>query len=637
MGSSGNMSALLLGLAGLACLLSSTGSRAENVSVSVPGRLAPYHASLKPPARMLADPKLDRVIWSQADVVRWGELNTAPLIQEDNDREHMVGVPLRVGVPRSTPHGLLSSQTAGRWIQGPDGSMLWTLELESPGAKSIRINFSRFQLPEGGRVVITGDGNNPTYAYHGDGPIGKGHFLSHTIYGESVYVEYQPPPGQSAVAVIEIDEIVHAYRDTAGSQSFSLALPCEEDVTCYTVDAIAQAAVGRMYFGNGYTCSGALLNDVDTNTSAGYFLTANHCLNTQALVDTLEITWLYETDSCGGSTTWSSTSLGGTLLATSDYYYGTDFTFLRLADDPQEGQGFAAWTSASPTGPVVGIHHPQGEWKRVSFGTLTTSDPVCAPDLPLERYWYLSWEDGITESGSSGSPLFNSNWEVVGQLFGSCYYPQNPPGCDTRDLYNTAYGKFAISFNQFTNYLALDIAPDDEYEDNDELGQAVSISNDTHSMRLVDFDDFFQFTTCESDWVSVTATFDTADMDLDLRLLTTGGSVMVASTGSTGTETVSAMLPAGDYIIHAVKEHGWGGDYTLHVDVPNNYGDVTHDGALNVFDLFCILNGFGGSFEYCTFEDCDLMPCGGNGVINVNDLFAAINAFGGSYACRTCP
>ena len=40
---------------------------------------------------------------------------------------------------------------------------------------------------------------------------------------------------------------------------------------------------------------------------------------------------------------------------------------------------------------------------------------------------------------------------------------------------------------------------------------------------------------------------------------------------------------------------------------PITYGDVDHDAAVGIFDVFCILNGFGGNFsEECTEEDCDI-------------------------------
>jgi len=66
---------------------------------------------------------------------------------------------------------------------------------------------------------------------------------------------------------------------------------------------------------------------------------------------------------------------------------------------------------------------------------------------------------------------------------------------------------------------------------------------------------------------------------------------------------------------------------------PNLYGDVDHNGAVTLADLFCVLDGFQADFSTCSFEDDDVNPCVGNGVINLLDLFAVLDAFGGEDPC----
>jgi len=75
-------------------------------------------------------------------------------------------------------------------------------------------------------------------------------------------------------------------------------------------------------------------------------------------------------------------------------------------------------------------------------------------------------------------------------------------------------------------------------------------------------------------------------------------------------------------------------------NVPNDYGDIDGNGAINIFDLFCVLDGFGQDFSTCSFEQDDIQgSCGGgaaccpNGVINIFDLFAVLGAFGGEDPC----
>jgi len=85
------------------------------------------------------------------------------------------------------------------------------------------------------------------------------------------------------------------------------------------------------------------------------------------------------------------------------------------------------------------------------------------------------------------------------------------------------------------------------------------------------------------------------------------------------------------------------------VNQPNVYGDVNRDGAANLTDLFCVLDGFAGDFATCTFVADDIHgtgtgsqppcvspaapPCCPNGVITLADLFAVLDAFAGGDPC----
>ncbi len=563
-------------------------------------------------AGLLTDPASDRAAWPADQAIRFDGYDASALLAEDAELDRQPGVPMRIGVTRPLPVVPASPETAGQWSRTADGTRLWTLAIEAPGALAVRVHFSKFDLTDGVRVVLAGGLEESPATYDGLGPTGEGAFWARTFTGDSVYVEYQNPTGQSPQPTIEIDEILHVYRDPAaavrpedggdGSGGPRGLLPCHEDVNCHAVDLTARDSVGRMYWvsgGSGWLCTGALLNDVDPNTFAGYFLTANHCLSSQTEVDTLEVRWFYQTDSCNGSVSWGPTSYGGSLLSTSP---ATDFTFVRTTDDPNAGQGFAAWTASPPSGTVKGIHHPGGSYKRYSEGFVTTAEPICG-SLPLSNFVYNDWTIGITEGGSSGSPLFNTSWQVVGQLYGICLW--EPRNCNNPDQYNNVYGRFSVTYPSVSSYLNTG-TPDDAYEDNDTLGAAVELEPGSYALRLVDFDDYFKVRLCATNNISVTATFSTADMDLDLQLLTSGGGILDTSYGSSGTETVSQTTAAGDYVIRAIKDHGWGGDYTLEITL----GSVAD----------CNNNGIRDS---CDIADQTSLDCNSNDVPDECDLVTA--------------
>ena len=88
----------------------------------------------------------------------------------------------------------------------------------------------------------------------------------------------------------------------------------------------------------------------------------------------------------------------------------------------------------------VGIHHPSGDIKKISFDYNNASNSG--------NYWDVNnWEDGTTEPGSSGSPLFDGvTQRIIGQLYGGT------ASC-TSITYDT-YGKTSTSWNLgMSNYL----------------------------------------------------------------------------------------------------------------------------------------------------------------------------------------
>ncbi len=63
------------------------------------------------------------------------------------------------------------------------------------------------------------------------------------------------------------------------------------------------------------------------------------------------------------------------------------------------------------------------------------------------------------------------------------------------------------------------------------------------------------------------------------------------------------------------------------------YGDVDGNSSVNLFDLFCVLDGFAGDFSTCPRHAGDIEPCGGNNSLNVFDLFAILDSFNGVDPC----
>ncbi len=141
--------------------------------------------------------------------------------------------------------------------------------------------------------------------------------------------------------------------------------------------------------------------------------------------------------------------IGVTKKANGPMSGGSDFLLLELNSAVPEAYNpyYNGWNRGTPSGSSgVGIHHPGGDIKKIS--TYTTGLSSCTPNVSGEimatnAAWCLGWASttngtGVTEGGSSGSPLFDSNGRIVGTLSGGSSTCANPTAGD-------AYGKFAIA------------------------------------------------------------------------------------------------------------------------------------------------------------------------------------------------
>ena len=104
----------------------------------------------------------------------------------------------------------------------------------------------------------------------------------------------------------------------------------------------------------------------------------------------------------------------------------TDFWLLQLNQSPpwEYNVYYSGWnrtTQNSISGTVVGIHHPRGDIKKISWanGGVTRSAWDGAPYSGTTHWRVGSWSGGTTtEFGSSGSPLYSPQGHIIGQLTG---------------------------------------------------------------------------------------------------------------------------------------------------------------------------------------------------------------------------
>jgi PKD repeat protein len=372
----------------------------------------------------------------------------------------------------------LSIQNSGTWQVLDNGDKIWRLGVKMENATALSLYFSdAVIIPEGGML----------HAYNENHSQYVGAFTSNTqtfqsmemIEGELLTLEYYMPAGSTQLPILNISDVAYYYRGVddrvaAFRDGFSIESQtkthqsCEVDVACSEINGWAgqRDAVVQYNFvvgGSGYLCSGSMVNNT-ANDCKAYFLTANHCGEPTANADITQHTFYfnYQRPTCVPGTTasysgaQSQTVSGGTLKASSELgnqtagtnqVSGSDFVLIEMNTVPAAYNAYyAGWdraTSGSTSG--VGIHHPAGDEKKVSTYTSNLSSATYNGGWS-NAHWEVQWiattnGHGVTEGGSSGSPIFNTSGLIVGHLSGGSSYCTSPNATDL-------YGKFIKAWDQ---------------------------------------------------------------------------------------------------------------------------------------------------------------------------------------------
>ena len=353
--------------------------------------------------------------------------------------------PWRFGYNNATSLNLSNS---GTWTNFTNGDKIWRIVLTCENALTVNLTFDNITLPEG----------NELYVYNPEKDFILGKFTAYHLYegqlgtelvpGNTAIVEYYIPARNAAeVSTMNINTVTHGYRTTGEfiEKAFGSSGSCNLNVNCPEGAAWTNernSAVMLVSGSSGF-CSGALVNNT-LNDGKPYVLTADHCYSNPA-------TWIFRFNWQGAgcpnpatSPTFQSLS-GGALRARGT---ASDFCLVEITGGlvantvpPAYSPYFSGWdkTGATPQS-AVGIHHPSGDIKKISFENqplISTTFGSC----PANSHWGVTdWDLGVTEGGSSGSPLYDQNHRIIGQLHGGA------SACGGASL-SDEYGKVSVSWN----------------------------------------------------------------------------------------------------------------------------------------------------------------------------------------------
>ena len=441
---------------------------------------------------------------------------------------------LRTGRKRE----IVASNQTGQWHRVAGARRLWTLRIISEGAVSTRLHFRHVDLPPGAELFVwsSGDPDLVDGPFTARGPLDRGEFWTTIFPGDSVLIEYLAPTMDVPERGLpfHIDGLLHGYRQVFVTENGSREGDCHNDSSCYPYWAEVRNSVARISFvdeGIGYVCTGQLL-DTEVGDFTPYFLTANHCCDTQDIAETAVAYWLFQSESCDGPVPplpSVPTSSIADLLSTGRSDTSSDYTLLLIRGELPSGLFWSGWTSGAIDfgEPSASIHHPDGAFKRISLGVRGLSEG---------HFWRIDWTDGPTEPGSSGAGIWRDDTQ---QLYGQLSGGPSACGNETYDF----YGKFSTAYADIAPFLSE--GSDDDLEDNDSCATAVEIAESTWLDRVVKVsdEDWYRITVPGCADLEVALSFVDAHGDVDIELYDQCGGPVIAS--STGTDNGEALSVAG--------------------------------------------------------------------------------------------
>ncbi len=329
----------------------------------------------------------------------------------------------------------INPATHGTWEAHGPNQQVWRYTISSEGAYSLNLGFSHFYLPEDGELRIYAKNKEEalgpfTPADHED----HNELWTPVIEGDELTVEIVIPNGTQHGMLIRLTHINHDFLGFAQALSGS----CNLDVICGAADGWGLndsyrdviRSVGVYGLGGGTFCTGFLVNNTASDCRP-FFMTANHCGLDAGNAPSLVVYWNFENSSCRQPGSSQSGQSGDGLLNQFNTgaifrasYSPSDMALVELDDEinPDFKPFLAGWDASgvAPGDSVVSIHHPNTDEKRISFEFDATYIANSGGSASAQGNFVgiADWDIGTTEGGSSGSPLFDKNRRVIGQLLG---------------------------------------------------------------------------------------------------------------------------------------------------------------------------------------------------------------------------
>lgn len=354
----------------------------------------------------------------------------------------------------------INTDTVGVWSVDAKEN-IWKLDIDVPEAKGFFVGFDDFYLPQGTQLFVYNKDKMEAEAIvyrHEDNPTG-GAYSIEDLMGDNVVLEYVAPHYIAESPRFVLSGLGYKYIDDKGDNLTgfnSSANSCMINVVCPEADQWQDQKKGvlqlRMLKSDGktYLCSGTLINNT-ANDATPYILTADHCfenMTREQINNNTEFIFEYESATCQTKDRPRyKYHKGAEVLVLSPLIGGSDGALLKINQPIPDNWDiyFNGWNrenKAALMGSI--IHHPWGDVKKITFYNKPLTSDRWSPNSPVGTHWIVNYSAGVTDGGSSGSPIFNQAGLVIGTLTGGESRCSNPTLSDM-------YGKLYFHWDQDQN------------------------------------------------------------------------------------------------------------------------------------------------------------------------------------------
>ena len=379
----------------------------------------------------------------------------AQLAVEDMDRSQK-SEPYRIGITLPVDFSLGNS---GTWTELPEeNASIWRLTIKSEGAKAIGFGYASFFMPEGARLFLYNkDKSKIIGAYTSLNNADNYYFSNEKVSGDEITLELLVPNDKKGAVLLHITELDYFYRPTE-DYSYKSSDACEVNINCpeganWQDEKKGVCKIDIKVGSSWFNCTGSLVNNTSQDCTP-YVLLADHCHYDGAYPSASDYTsWKfyfhYEAALCTGTTPTGTFVKSGCTLKAHDTYgsnnTGSDFCLVQINSAITQDVYYNGWDRSNVTSSSgVGIHHPSADIMKIStYNTALSSVYVGASGSHWRVYWATTVTNhGVTEQGSSGSPLFNAAGNILGTLTsGASCCTVNGCGTGTGPTEADYYGK----------------------------------------------------------------------------------------------------------------------------------------------------------------------------------------------------